>query len=130
MSRIRLSGKHGVNPSVGVCFICGEDNGEIMLPGRLPGDEQAPHRGVWHKEPCPKCIDWMKQGVILISVNEAKTDDQENPYRTGGWCVVTDEAIKRWPIDDDMRDSMIERRMAWIEDEVWDGLGLPRGDQP
>jgi hypothetical protein len=43
---IKLSPQHGVNPSIGVCFYCGEDSGEIILPGRLKGDVEAPRRAV------------------------------------------------------------------------------------
>lgn len=38
---IILSEKHGVNPSIMVCPICGKDTG-IALLGKLPKDEQAP----------------------------------------------------------------------------------------
>ena len=126
---IRLSERHGVNPSLGVCFYCNEDNGEIILPGRLKGDVEAPRKAVWHKHPCDKCAGYMKQGIILISVNEKKSTDMDNPYRTGGWCVVKPEAIKRWSIDQAMCDSMLKHRFAWMEDEVWDLIGLPRGDE-
>jgi hypothetical protein len=122
---IRLSPRHGVNPSVGVCFLCGEDDGTVVLPGMMKGDKEAPRRAVWTREPCPKCKDWQKQGVILISVSDAKTTDKDDPYRTGGWVVIKDEAVERWPIDDAMRIGMLKHRMAWIEDEVWEMLGLP-----
>lgn len=39
---IRLSPKHGLNPSISVCFFCGEDKNEIILPGKLEGDAEAP----------------------------------------------------------------------------------------
>lgn len=122
---IRLSPKHGVNPSLGVCFVCNEESGEIILPGRMRGDQQAPHRGVWHKEPCPKCIEWMKKGVILISVKDGEPD-HDNPYRTGGWCVIKDEAIERMPIDDHVRKGLLKHRRGFLEDAAWEALGLPR----
>lgn len=121
---IRLSPKHGVNASMGICYVCNEDSGEIILPGLLKGDQKAPHKAVWHDHPCPKCEDWMKKGVILISVKDG--EDHDNPYRTGGWCVLKDEAIERMPIDDAMKRGMIKHRMAFLEDEAWDALGIPR----
>lgn len=127
---IRLSRKHGVNPSLGVCWFCQQESGEIILPGHLPGDAEAPRKGVWHKLPCPKCVDLMAQGVILISVKATDIlEEQQNPYRTGGWCVVKDEAIKRWPLDQEMKDAMLKHRVAWLEDEMWDHIGLPRGEE-
>ena len=122
---IRLSPKHGVNPSLGVCFVCNEESGEVILPGRMRGDAEAPRKAVWHKEPCPKCEKWMKAGVILISVKDGEPD-RENPYRTGGWCVIKDEAIKRMPIDEDVRAGLLSKRMGFLEDAAWDALGIPR----
>lgn len=121
---IRLSVKHGMNPSLGVCFLCGEKSGEIILPGRLPDDQQAPPKGVWHKHPCPKCEEWQKQGVIFISVRDG--GDEENAYRTGNFIVLKDEAVERMPINDNMKASILKSRACFMEDKAWDWLGLPR----
>ena len=48
--------------SLGVCWLCGEDNDELMiLPGKLPGDIDLSTKGVWHKVPCAKCLDCLEQ---------------------------------------------------------------------
>lgn len=39
MSSIKLSSKHGVNPTIPVCFFCGEEKNEIALLGRIGGKE-------------------------------------------------------------------------------------------
>lgn len=57
---VTLSPKYGFNPSINVCFFCGEDKGELILPGRLEGDAEAPHRAVYNYEPCEKCKKQMK----------------------------------------------------------------------
>ena len=36
---IRLSDKHGVNPAIPKCFICGESKNEILLFGKLKGND-------------------------------------------------------------------------------------------
>lgn len=118
---IRLSKKHGVNPAIPVCYLCGEDKNEIILAGRLPNDEEAPRKAVWDNKPCDKCKEYMKAGVILISVKDG--DGGSNPYRTGGWCVVKDEAVKNI-FDEDT--PAIKSRVAFIEDTAWDTIGLPR----
>lgn len=38
---IRVSEKHGVNPSITICPICGKETG-IALLGKLKGDKEAP----------------------------------------------------------------------------------------
>jgi hypothetical protein len=112
-----------------VCFLCGEDKNELILAGAFGGKE-APRRGVWNKEPCDKCKSWMEKGVILIEVSEKLTEDEQNPYRCGGWSVLRDEAIKRMPFDDEVLEDMLTRRVAFITDEVWTRLGIPRENIP
>lgn len=123
---VRLSPKHGVNPSLSVCFFCQKDKNEIILPGLMRGDMQAPQRAVWDKNPCQECQAYMEQGIILISVDESKSSDRDNPYRTGGWCVLKEDAIKRMLSPGEFLDSVLKKRIAFVPDQVWDGVGLPR----
>ena len=122
---IRLSTKHGVNASIGVCFYCNEENGEVILPGHLPGDAEAPRKAIWHKHPCDKCEAHMKLGIILISVrtNESETD---NPYRTGGWVVVSEDFIRRL-VQEPLLSRLLAKRVSFMPDNIWDAIGLPRG---
>lgn len=126
---IALSRKHGVNPMLVKCFFCNEDTGEIALLGRLPGDAEAPRYGVLDKKPCAACARHMEQGVILISVDEEKSKgDLQNPYRTGGWVVVRDEFIQRVFTPPELVEQVLKQRMAFMPDDAWDMLGLPRGE--
>ena len=116
---IRISEKHGVNPSISVCFFCGGDKNEIILPGRLPNDRQAPMKAVWNKEPCDTCKEHMEQGIMLVSVKEGV--DHENPYRTGKVAVIKEEVAKR------VFPTLGNSRFAYITDEAWEKIGLPIG---
>ena len=100
------------------CFFCGEAK-EVLLDRRLRNT--LPHLACYDHEPCEKCKEWMKQGIILISVR--KGSDQKNPYRTGGWIVINEDAFKRIFKDSD---EALRKRIAFVEDEVWDAVGLPR----
>lgn len=123
--RIKLSPKHGLNSVIPCCFFCGKEKNEILLPGRLPGDVEAPKGVVWDKEPCQECAGYMEQGIILISVKDNPADkDRENPYRTGGWCVVKEEFITR-NIDEETAKNILKKRVCFIEDKVWNVMGLP-----
>jgi hypothetical protein len=115
---IRISEKHGVNPTIPICFYCGNDKNQIVLMGRLPNDKEAPKNTCFDKEPCDKCKEYMKQGVILVSVKNGS--DRKNPYRTGGWVVVKEDFVKR------VFGENMTSRFAFLEDEAWDKLGLPR----
>ena len=123
---ITLSPKHGVNPSMGVCYYCGKDDGTIMLPGRMKGDREAPRRAVWSKEPCKECEGYMVQGVILISVQPGPPSS--NPYRTGGWVVVREDAVRRMITATELLAQVLKCRWAFVDDETWDKVGLPRGE--
>ena len=104
------------------CFICNE--GDKILINRRMQDMSEYHGKVIDKEPCPKCKDYMKQGVILISVRDGESAN--NPFRTGGWCVVKDEANMFQDIE--QMKPMLKSRVGFIEDSAWLRLGLPISD--
>jgi hypothetical protein len=120
---IRVSRKHGVNPSVERCFYCGEATG-VVLFGQLAGDREAPRDVVLDRVPCAACKAWMAQGVICISVRDGESG--ENPYRTGGWVVLTADAVQRI-FHGEVVVHVLKSRVCFIPDEAWDAIGLPRG---
>jgi len=113
---ITLSPKHGVNPTIPVCFFCGQPKNEIALMGRvyerdkrtgkkvLGSDLEAPKNMVLDYEPCDHCKEQFALGVTLIGVNEHQPDDGRPPmtaqggakvYPTGGFAVMTPEGVER-----------------------------------
>lgn len=118
---ITLHPKYGVNPSLMLCFFCGEASGVALL-GANRGQE-APRQAVYDKVPCSKCKELMAQGVMLISVKDGAEGD--NPYRTGRMCVIKDEAIRRMVQSPELADEIIRKRVAFIPDAAWAALGLP-----
>jgi hypothetical protein len=118
-----LSPKHGVNPSLGICFYCGGEDGTVVLPGLLKGDAEAPRRACWTREPCEKCRGYMAQGVILISVRNG-SPDRENPERTGRFFVVKEEAVRRF-LREPALARVLKRRIAFMEDATLNALGFP-----
>jgi len=89
---IKLSKKHGVNPSMSICFFCGKEKNEIVLPGKLKGDAEAPRKAVWNYEPCDECKKYMSEGVMVCVVKDGSSP--KNPYRTGRSIVIRDEDAK------------------------------------
>jgi hypothetical protein len=120
---IRLSSKFGVNPSIEVCFVCGEDIG-VVLCGYIKGDVEAPKKMVVNRTPCKNCCELMQLGIVMISVKDGE-QSEDNPKRTGGWVVVKDEAIKK-VVSEEVFEKMVKARMVFVEDSIWDALGLPR----
>lgn len=89
---ICLSRKHGVNPSLLVCPLCGVSSGVALL-GALPGDAQAPKR-LRDASPCAECITLMKQGFLLVEA-EPQTSTNVATVLTGHRWVITLEAASR-----------------------------------
>jgi hypothetical protein len=98
----------------------------VALFGRMRGDQAAPRRVCLDHEPCDECKKLMEQGIILISVKDSDVGS-DNPYRTGGWVVVKDEAIKR-ALKGDAGKGILASRIAFVPDLIWDAMGLPRGE--
>ena len=73
---------------------------------------------------CTECQGYMKQGIILVSTKDGEAG--ENPYRTGGWVVVKEEAVRKMIPDQKIVDAACEKRLIFIHDEAWDKMGLPR----
>ena len=92
---IKLSSKHGVNPSILHCACCGKEYGVAMF-GKLKGDAEAPkdvYQGL-----CADCEAVVKQGgAMIIEVRDGETGD--NPYRTGRIVGVSKEFKERSHID-------------------------------
>jgi len=72
----------------------------------------------------------MKQGIILISISNDTTEKDmqgpiPNPYRTGGWVVVKQNAIEKM-LSGSMLEFAIKNKFMFMDDETWDLVGLPR----
>lgn len=88
---IKLSPKHGVNPSVLHCICCGKDYGVAMLE-KLKGDKEAP-RDIYQGL-CNDCQGVVDQGgAMIIEVVDGEKDN--NPYRTGRIVGVSKDFKER-----------------------------------
>ena len=104
---IKISPKYGVNPTIPVCFFCGEQKNEIALMGKMKGDIEAPKNMVLDYEPCEHCKEQWDMGVPLIECVTSSFIDDDRPgisvdpatnellYPTGRHCVVKIEAARR-----------------------------------
>ena len=108
---ITLSPKHGVNPSMDLCFWCGQPKG-IILCGRMHekkgdrSDVEAPKGMVMNLEPCDKCKENFKLGVQIVEVNDdgskfhndltfaIQAEDKKVKWPTGRFVVMKAESIK------------------------------------
>lgn len=128
MSGIKLSPKYGVNPTIPICFWCGEERGEIALLGRIGNgrkheDFEAPRHAVIDFEPCDKCNAHMAQGFTLMEATShpngcCSVPVRQGVYLTGKYAVVKPEAIRRIFGDESAKNG----GKAYVESSVYRGL--------
>ncbi len=121
--------KLGVALTKTLCSICAitEMDGDIVLNTVLTESNakkvEDMHGKVvaWSKEPCPACQDMKSKGFVLIGVDEDRTDDVTNPWRTGNiWCVKQEAAeiiFAGQPVP--------ESGVAFVDIKVCKQVGLP-----
>ena len=89
--KITLSPKHGVNPTILHCFICGKETGLALL-GKLKGDAEAPHNVINPNEICDDCRKQIEAGnKFFLEVKDGT--DHNNPERTGSVVCVKGDAL-------------------------------------
>jgi len=87
---IRLHKEFGLNPTISVCMVCGEDKNEIALLGAAYKG-QAPMHMVTGIEPCDKCRKkYLEEGDGVLLV---EADSNKKP--TGRVMVIKREAFQR-----------------------------------
>lgn len=86
---VTLSPKHGVNPSMVKCVVCGKDAG-ILLNGKLRGDVEAP-KYVITGDLCDECKAKVDKGyAFIIECRSAKGLED----RTGRYVTIKKEALQ------------------------------------
>lgn len=115
---MKLHPKYGVNPTIPLCWWCGEAKNEVALLGAAYKDE-APMHMVLDHNPCEKCVERMAQGITLIEA----ADDHGKPTPTGRWCVVTEDAARRAFTEPML---VLEKRKAFVTPEAWALLGVDK----
>lgn len=108
---IKISPKHGLNPSLVKCFWCGNDKG-LVLMGKIgvgKEDPEAPRDVVIDLIPCDDCKKRFSEGIHIVEATEDGTCFSNNRnfrmtsfggkvfYPTGRWCVLKEGAINNMP---------------------------------
>jgi len=138
--------------SIPKCFFCRKDKNEIImnktLTAHIAEKVADMHGKIVDMNPCQECRGWMDRGIILISVKDGEKMEEAgwepdptrgpagmvppipNPYRTGGWTVITDDGFIRtmegMKADEKCVQSGLRHRWMFIEDSVWCAIGLPK----
>lgn len=121
---IKISQKHGVNPTIPICFWCGKEKNEIALPG----DAEAP-RSTWlmgDYEPCDACKKLREHGIDLVEATDFPTINPRQPawhgaYPTGRHMILRENAI-RAIFTPDVADDLCKRRIGFMDKEAFENL--------
>ena len=110
----------GVALTKTVCNCCGEErDGDIVINTRLTTHLASKVKEmdgkVVNSEPCDSCKGYMEQGIIILGVIEAKSDSMDNPYRSGAFVVLKESAVRMLMEDSDILDSVLKKRVAFME---------------
>ena len=120
--------KLGVALAKEACPLCGASiDGPIFINTKLTvgaaNQVKALHGKVIGiaKEPCEKCKEAMTKGFLLVGAVQAKTDNWNNPYRSGNQWIITHEAAARLIPDEEAR----KKGACFIDVLDAEKLGLP-----
>ena len=113
---IRLHPEHGLNPTMPVCWFCGEDKGEIALLGSAYKG-QAPMHMCIDRSPCSKCQAMMKTHVLFMEATSPE-------HRTGRMVWVKEEAVSRVIRPSNMAQDVLKHRVCFIDTEAWKAMGF------
>lgn len=125
---IRLSPKHGVNPSLMLCFFCGGAKG-VALVGRMKDDTEAPKKMITNYVPCDKCQEIMNHGILLVEADAIPTSPNQleiktGAYPTGEWWVLKEGVLDNIIKNKDLMDTINKKRMTLISHEGAIEMGL------
>lgn len=132
---ITLSKKHGVNPTIPICFWCQNEKNEVAMLGKLPGDVEAP-RSMWipgDYEPCDECKKMWEGLVRIVEAYETPKLNENQPayygaYSTGRYVMVKPEAIEKIFTNIDL-EYVKQHGICFIDHEGFEKLiELPRGE--
>lgn len=120
-----ISKKHGVNPTIPICFWCRKEKNEIALLGKLPGDTEAP-RSTWlvgDYEPCDACKKLREQGIELIEaadrpVIHPKQLPYHGAYPTGRHMILSEHGV-RTIFSPEIADDLCKRKIGFMDSETF-----------
>lgn len=122
---IRISPKHGLNPTIPVCFFCGKPKNELVLMGKLKGDAEAPKNVCLDYEPCDTCKALFEGNILLMGVTTTPSGEQppiqDNLYPTGSYVVLTREAAAR-VFQEEAAKEILEKGKAFLEETALQDL--------
>lgn len=124
---IKISPKHGVNPSIQKCFWCQKEMGLILF-GKMKDDAEAPKCVTLDYEPCDECkSQWEKGIAVLEAAHEPFYADQPlwgaDCYPSGRMMVIRREAMRQMLSGNpDLCEAVMKSGKTFMERDVFQKL--------
>lgn len=122
----RTKEKH-VQVSMGICFWCGKENGQILLGKRLKTTE-APRYAISNYDACDTCEEGMASGITLIEVSEEPFTDKQRSllkkqtcYPSGRFMVVKENALSHI-FNEDVIPQIVKSRKCLVYTQMYQQL--------
>lgn len=128
---ILLSEKHGLNPTIPLCFWCGKEKNEVALLGKLKDDKEAPKNCLLDYEPCNECKKQFDLGIAIIEVVDYTVVDNMplitiqdgiKLYPTGRYIVVVTDAIDKLIADKALSEKVKKAGKLCLDTETFTKL--------
>lgn len=127
MTTIKLHREHGLNPTIPICFWCGEDRNEVALLGAAYKGA-APMQMVLDYEPCDQCAEKMALGITFMEASDAPLQNGQqsiNPdsvaYPTGRFVVASEDFTRRL-LPPAVLENVLQHRRALVDKETFEML--------
>jgi hypothetical protein len=130
-NELKLSPKHGVNPTIPICLWCGKEKEEIALLGQInKKDSEAPRRVIMDYEPCEQCKELFNMGIHIIGVSTEPmvetmfpivNDENITLYPTGSMFVSSEEWVTNFLTANNqqsMLDNVLSNRVLMLPDTI------------
>ena len=123
---IKVSKKHGLNPTIPICFWCGKDKNEIALLGKLKGDAEAPRRFLMDYEPCDECKKESEKAisngfVLLIEASKEPYNPNQPEIQKGVYPSGRSLYIKKSALND-IFTTEVKGDTAFVEADVYKAI--------
>lgn len=109
------------------CPCCGkkdEEQSELLIHTRFDDLSKVHNTVTGFGKFCKECQEMCDKSVACVIVDESKTEEKNNPFRTGQIFGLSDDWVQR-AIEDPLKKEILKSRMFFMDWKDALALGLP-----